>query len=423
MAVPGAENLGVSPFVVIQLALAMYALLYWHKHGLVIPIKWKWFTFWFLAFTVISLVSAFTFPFLFDGMRVYTPRGGVDPQYLNPGVLEFSVSNIAQALYLFLYATGVLILITRFNTTLLEATNRAYLFAGILVCVFSYYQLISIVTGIYYPDEILYNNANFDLAGDRSISFLPRIYSTFSESSFYAIFMASFLAWVYVKFVNEPDKSRSYRWLGLLICTMFSLLISTSSTGFVTVALFFILHTISSFFLGTGKKQKLRIMMILSSFVVILLALYLFVPNVDSILNEIIFDKGTSQSSLHRFEADRFAFVVFFKTYLLGSGLGSNRPSSFLAFLVSNVGVLGTFCIVVSILILYLMSFRAIRSSAADASDKVTCQASGWALFVILLAKLLGGPDLNFPPMWILVGYFILSIMQLDAGPKKIKAV
>lgn len=423
MAIPGAENLGVSPFVVMQIILAIYALLYWHKYGFIIPSKWKWFTFWFLAFAVISVLSAFIFPFLFDGMRVYTPRGGVDPQYLAPGVLEFSVSNIAQALYLFLYATGILIFITRFDTAMLEATNRAYLFSGMLVCFFSYYQLISVVTGIYYPDEFLYNNANFDLAGERSISFLPRIYSTFSESSFYAIFMASFLAWVYIRFLNEPNKSKSYQWLVLLIGTMFSLLISTSSTGFVTVALFFALHTISAVFLGTGQVQKRRIALILSSFVLIMLALYFLVPNVDSILNEVIFDKGTSESSLHRFEADRFAFVVFFKTYFLGAGLGSNRPSSFVAFLVSNIGILGTFCIIVAMIMLYLRSVSAIRSSSAESRHKVTCQASGWALFVIVLAKVLGGPDLNFPPMWILIGYFILSIMQLDLSNKNRKLI
>lgn len=419
MAIPGLESIGVSPFLAIQLVLAVYALLYWHKHGLVIPGVWKNFTFWFLAFALISVVSAFTLPFLFDGMRIYTPKGGLDQQYLAPGVLEFSFSNVAQAVYLLLYVTGILIFITRYSTPVLKALTSAYLFSGITVCFFSYYQLLSYITGIYYPNEFLYSNENFDLAGDRSISFLPRIYSTFSESSFYSIFMASFLAWVYIRFLNETDKSKTRRWLILLIGTIFSLLISAASTGYATITIFFAVHTISSLFLRTGPIQKRRITALLLSFALILVAIYFVVPEADKVMNEIVFNKGASESSRNRFESDRFAFGVLFETHLLGAGLGSNRPSSAIALLVSNVGILGTACVGIAMFILFIKAYRVARLPSADTHYKVTCQATGWALFVMFLAKALGGPDLNFAPMWILIGYFILSVMKLESLDKE----
>lgn len=419
MALPGAESLGMSPFMVMQLILGMYAVLYWHKHGFVIPTEWKSFSFWLLSFALVSLASAFTLPFLFNGIRIYTPKGGIDQQYLSPGILEFSSSNVAQSVYLTLYVIGILIFIMRYSTTILVVVNRAYLFAGIVVCGFSYYQLVSLLTGIYYPSEILYSNENIDLAGERSISFVPRVHSTFSESSFYSIFMSSFLAWVYIKFINEPDKRLAWRWLFLLIGTFFSLLLSTASTGYATVTLFLLLHTLSTLVLGGTAVKRRRMALVLGSLALILVAVYFIIPGADFIFNEIVFDKGTSESSRNRFESDRFAFSVLFETHFLGAGLGSSRPSSALSFLVSNVGILGTFCITMAIAILFLKGIKAMRLSAADPHYKITCQAAGWALFVMFLAKVLGGPDLNFPPMWMLMGYFILSIMKLDISNTK----
>lgn len=414
MVLPGTEQIGVSPFLLVQILLFSYAIIYWGKYDLIIPEKWKSFTFWFSAFSLISIVSAFILPMAFSGIRVYTPKGGVDEQYMSPGILAPSISNIAQAVYLLLYWIGIIFFVTRKNRRLLDSTASAYFISGIVVCFFSYYQLISILFGIYYPSEYLLNNSTFGIASDTTFAFLPRINSTFTEPSFYAMFMASFVAWTYIQFLNSTNNKKTGYWIILLLISMFSLLISASSTGFVALALFFVMHTFIALCYRVHGSKGRRIFWTVSAFCIVIAALYFLVPGVDLILDAVIFDKGASDSSLHRLAADRFAFDVLAETNFLGAGLGSNRPSSFITFLLSNIGLLGTFCIAAAVGTLLYHSIRAARNSLAEQRDLIECEASGWALFVMLMAKALGGPDLSFPPMWILLGYFILSIRQMQ---------
>lgn len=419
MVVPGTEQFGVSPFLLVQILLFFYAIVYWMKYDLVIPEKWNGFVFWFSAFSLISILSAFILPMVFSGMRVYTPKGGVDQQYMSQGILLPSASNIAQAVYLFLYWVGILLFVMRKDRKLLDSTNNAYFISGIVVCFFAFYQLISILFGIYYPAEYLLNNETFGIASDTIFAFLPRINSTFTEPSIYAMFMGSFVAWTYIQFLNaKPGKTARY-WFVLLVISLFCLLISASSTGFVAVAAFFVLHTFVALCCRTRGSKGRRIILTVSSFFAVIAALYFLVPGVDIILDTVIFDKGASDSSVHRLAADRFALNLLSETNFLGVGLGSNRPSSFLTFLISNIGLLGTFCIVAAAVSLLLHSMRGDRTGKAESRDLIACEASGWALLVMLIAKTLGGPDLSFPPMWVLLGYFILSIRQIELENRK----
>ncbi|WP_143451057.1 hypothetical protein [Janthinobacterium sp. BJB301] len=418
MVLPGTEQFGVSPFLLVQILLFSYVICYWGKYDFIIPEKWTSFSFWFSAFALISIVSAFILPMVFSGMRVYTPKGGVDEQYMSPGILVPSASNLAQAVYLLLYWVSILFFVMRKDRKLLDATSKAYLMSGIVVCFFSYYQLISILFGIYYPTEYLLNNATFGIAADTNFSFLPRINSTFTEPSFYAMFMASFVVWTYIQFINSERGIMSRNWLVLLIASLFSLLISASSTGFVALTLFFVMHTFFAIFHRTGGEKGRKIILTVSLFFSAIAFLYFFIPGVDVILNTVIFDKGSSDSSLHRLASDRYALTVLSETNFLGAGLGSNRPSSFVAFLLSNVGVLGTFCILIAAGLLLLHSLRESKRRGGEKRDLIACEASGWALLAMLIAKILGGPDLSFPPMWILVGYFILSIRQIEIKNK-----
>ena len=418
MVLPGTEEFGVSPFFLVQILLFSYIIIYWAKYDFIIPEKWNGFIFWFSAFSVVSIVSAFILPMVFSGIRVYTPKGGVDEQYMAPGILFPSSSNLAQAVYLLLYWVSILFFVMRKDRKLLDVTSKAYVMSGIVVCFFAYYQLISILYGLYYPSEYLLNNSTFGIAADTTFAFLPRINSTFTEPSFYAMFMASFVAWIYIQFLNAEKGGKSGYWLVLLIAAIFSLIISASSTGFIALALFFIMHTFVAIFYGMDGAVRRRIILIVSSFFSLIALLYFFVPGVDIIMNVVIFDKGASDSSLHRLASDRYAFTVLSDTNFLGAGLGSNRPSSFIAFLLSNIGILGTFCILVAVGLLLLNGVRAFRRKGAEQRDLIACEASGWALLVMLIAKTLGGPDLSFPPMWILLGYFILSVRQIEIKNK-----
>lgn len=413
MAVPGLQEFGVSPFFLIQLVFVFFAMRFCLVEGFSVPGKWYKFYLAFTIFVLYSLASAFVLPTIFDGIRVYTPKGGIDQQYLAPGILHPSGSNYAQALFLILYWILIAFLLFRRDKKIFPVIERSYFVSGLAVCFFSYYQLVSIVFGIYYPTSILLSNERFALGEDSSFLFLPRINATFSEPSFYGMFMASFVAWVYIRYVNELNPQKAKQWLILLGISLFSLILSTSSTGYLAAVTFFALHTLNAMVRGQKSKSRNKILLILFGSASLLVLAYLFVDGVDTIANAIVFDKGSSDSAKHRLESDRYAFVILENTYYLGAGLGSTRPSSFITFLISNVGVIGFVLALLSGYYLWQRGLAASRNTG-DFKKSVSIQASGWALFTMLIAKAFAGSELNFPPMWVLIAYYLVATLSAE---------
>lgn len=394
--------------------MILYVVIYWLKNGFSISKRWYWFFFLFSGFVIFSFVSAFTLPSLFSGMRVYTPKGGIDEQYLAPQVLVPSSSNIGQAFFLLFNWILVLFFIGVKNKSILKVTEKYYFIGALIVCFFSAYQLISILTGIYYPKDIILNTKNFSIFGSDSFGFLPRINSTFVEPSFYAMFMASFLTWAYIHLLKEEKKEKFFGRLFIFLLALLCLIISTSATGFAAMAIFFILHTSITIFGKENRKVKFKVIGLVSAVFASLIILYFAVPGVDIILNSVVFDKGDSDSSLHRFAADEYAFKVLSESNYIGVGLGSNRPSSFFTFLISNIGILGFSLALLAMIFILFYAMRANFRGKASREDLLACEASGWALMVMIIAKFIAGPDLNFPPMWILLFYFITTIRNVQ---------
>ena len=420
MVIPGIESLGISPFFIAQIVVVLYALIYWRMYGLIIPKEWYWFTFWFTAFVIFSAMSAFVFPIVFQGIHVYVPKGGIDEQYLSPGNLQISSSNIAQAVFILLYWLSIILFVTSKDENRIKVIGRAYVTSAIIVLFFSFYQLVSILTGVSYPGNYLLNNTSYGIAESATFEFLPRINSTFTEPSFYAMFVGSFATWLYIRLLNEDDSKRLWFWAGALCIALLGLLLSASSTGYLSMLVFFACHSAVSIFSKNRVTYKRRIFIIISSCTLFFVIFYIFVPSTDVILNMILLEKSESESSLHRFAADAYAFTVLKNTAYFGAGLGSNRPSCFIMFLISNVGIIGMFFILLATYVLWKMGMQA-NNVARQKSTSAAVQASGWALFTMLVSKAVAGADLSFPPMWILIIYFIICISHAQTEIKKYK--
>jgi hypothetical protein len=407
LVVPGLEAAGVAPFLVLQAALLCYALGYWCLRGLRVPPQWRAFLFWFTGFVLVCVVSGLLLPILFSGIQIYAPKGGIDEQYTTKALLALSPANFAQILFIVLYWVYIALLTTIDRIDFRAALPRAYLASGIVVIFFAYYQLLSILTGVYFPSAILLNNTSYGLAdASTGFSFLPRINATFTEPSMFAMYMAAFVAWSYIKFLHAPGARA--RWAALLLAAVLALLLSASTAGYLALALFFVAHTAVTLYRRDDAPRRRRTLTIVALLSAALVAAYLLVPGVDVILNAVLFEKGASDSSTHRLAADSFALDTLAQTWFLGAGLGSTRPSSFLAMLLSNVGLIGTLFFALAAATLVGMGRRA--RPGRSAAELGELQAAGWALLTMLAAKLIAGPELNFPPMWILAGYYILFI-------------
>jgi hypothetical protein len=86
-------------------------------------------------------------------------------------------------------------------------------------------------------------------------------------------------------------------------------------------------------------------------------------------------------------------------THWIGVGLGSNRASSLITSLLSNVGIAGVLCFTVFL-------WRLFRNLATEHAWLV------WAAFALLLNMFIGLPDVTMPLLWIP----ILIAVQLNAG-------
>src|SRR6202041_4069000 len=86
----------------------------------------------------------------------------------------------------------------------------------------------------------------------------------------------------------------------------------------------------------------------------------------------------------------------------LGVGLGSNRPSGMLFYIVSNIGIPGSILIVGLISATRRIVVKTMR--APDPSDKIRAytRSVAWALAMYCVAMCISGADISSPHLWIL---------------------
>jgi hypothetical protein len=68
---------------------------------------------------------------------------------------------------------------------------------------------------------------------------------------------------------------------------------------------------------------------------------YSFIPELQSLLDQILFSKASSHSGVQRMMWNEQALVNFYETYGLGTGIGSVRGSSWLTSTLGSMGIIG----------------------------------------------------------------------------------
>lgn len=354
--------------------------------------------FWLTWFLLYSTVSAFVLPYIFEGLPVFNPRLGIDLQVGNETPLAFSASNIGQALYLFLnslFLMGGLYLIRGLER---DRVLRVFLFSGFIVVFFAFYQKASQEFGIWFPYEIINSNDLYKAEPgsfiSQSIGGVQRVSSTFTEASNAGNVLGTFF--VYYLFLLYYGRLRALNWF-LFIIYLLSTLFTTSSIGYAQ--LIFGIGLVSLFSLRNPRRFFFAIVLAL------LVAGGLVLNN--DVLLEVIVNKSDSLSFTHRLASDEYALKLFFDTYGLGVGLGGNRPSSFLTYMLSNVGLIGSGLFLMFMLAIVKPVFRNYSALAPEQ------KALFFGLLSHLFGKLLGVPDLNFWFFWVLLAVSAITFRGL----------
>jgi len=349
--------------------------------------EWLW-----IAFALISAASAIILPFIFSGIPVFDPRFGIDDNLVSQSPLQFHVGSIIQPALLIL---NVLVVISASRQgAYVDKAHKMFIWCSYFVILIVLLQISCFWMGFPFPTRLLNNNPGYGIVALGGSQLRPA--GSFTEPSMAGAVLAAVVAaflWSY--FSGKSGILRA------AIASATCLLVASSSS-LLAVAFILMLLILSypvirlPWFIRIGRLKRLSVFFIAAT----ILALSLMVPGIRAILLSQTLEKGGSNSALVRLGADAFAFNLTLQTHGLGVGLGSNRPSSLVAALLSQVGVVG----------FLLFMFAAGKTLWPLPKQHRWIGLAGLAL---LLAMAFGLPDLSFPFLWIV---FALAAQSKASG-------
>ena len=393
--------LGVAPFYVVEVLIAIRLSILIVREGHLLPQKGdprRRYVVPLLLFWAWACASAFILPYVFSGMPVYEPRGGIDEQYEALTPLRWSVSNLAQVLYLTLNVATVLYALRTVKTRLqMHTLLKSLGIATAIVVMTGAAQRLALFQGWSFPYEALNNNPGYSQGFDQTVGEgYQRINSTFTEPSFAGSFLAAMAIGLVASFLRGR---RTLGWLVAAMATFLVLLDTTATNGYVAFAgvlacLFIYFSPLwgpkgARKFLAKGWLALVLPLMAVAGLTVA------FFPSLTEAAFTLTAGKSDTMSFLHRVYADITALAIFESTWGFGVGLGSNRPSSMLLAFLSTVGVIGT--------ILFVVFLRNLFKAFPGKSAPSTMHWTFWSLLALLLAQAIAVPDMNRPALWILI--------------------
>jgi hypothetical protein len=352
---------------------------------------------WLLLFGGIAIASAFVLPVVFAGIPVYDPKIGIDESLFIRPPLSFGLNNVVQAGFLACHiAIAYAVLSIDFSS---KKAQRAYIWAFYLVVLIIVAQSVCQLTGIPFPHSLILNNPGYalwDVGGEVSGTRNP---GPFSEPSLAGAFLVLYCVGFLAQYLAGKGGA------GNLILSLVASGLVASSASLFSLCVFALVLSVRYFplrlpwFVNVARTKR-----ILWIFVVLFapaaLALTFF-PGYRETLMTLTISKGDSGSFLNRTASDIYALQLSAQTHWIGVGLGSNRASSVLATLLSNVGVVG----VVAFAAFYVRLFVNVPEEFAWLK---------WAGFALLFNMCIGVADVTIPIFWIP----IFLAIQFTSGRK-----
>jgi hypothetical protein len=187
------------------------------------------------------------------------------------------------------------------------------------------------------------------------------------------------------------------KWAGwLTLWVIVCLLLTTSSTAYLLLTTMLLAIGVwQVILLAFGKIVNLNTFtkMLIGLFALMTIGLFLIISFYD-LVDSVLINKVDSGSFMARTYSDIMALGIWLQSYGLGVGLGSNRPSSFVTSLLSNLGLIGFVLFALFVLLLIAAALR---------KKNVWLTSFVIGLIVYLVAKSLAGPDINDGLLWIFI--------------------
>lgn len=332
-----------------------------------------------IIFGCLGVISALVYPFVFAGIPVYSPKIGIDDGFLYRPPLVFGLGNVAQATYLVVELLTVVAATSAIKT---DTTRTFYNFCFSFLVGLIFFQFVCVQLRISFPYFVFQNNPGYSMAEVSLSDPSARVIGTFSEASGAGLALVIFYAGYFYDFFSGTGSALKV----ILAAIAIGMVRSSAALAAmaVTTILILILHPVYRFPWTIRGPRLVKLMAVLG------VALLVVLSPLNATLREYTTEKNETLSFIHRTTADLFSFRLAADTHWLGVGLGSNRPSSLVASLLSTVGVPG----LIIFLFLVIQIARNVRGEHAWIR---------WSLFAAIFDAALGGPDITQPMIWIIL--------------------
>jgi hypothetical protein len=369
----------------------------------------------FVLVTIWAVASSYLMPRLFMGAVYVWPQKEVPPFVLT--ALAPTTSNINQDIYLIVNC-ALLVTAAMFLTKSRLSPMpfiRAYFLSGFVVAGIAFWQFAHKVAGVPYPDTLFYSNPGWAILTEQQIGRVPRINGPFSEPAALAGYMSSVVyatGWLMLK----GHRDAIVRWLFAAALT--TILLSTSTTGFVCLAIAGIGALIYAFLNGP-KQMTMTILRIGIPFILllgaILIAASLLVPGFNhnvAVVIDATLSKPRSTSFEDRTSTDGDSIAAALGTYGLGAGWGSNRSSSLIPGLLAGIGVPGCAGLIWFGARVVGLARRAHRAGCSR-EQRFVIDGCGGALAGFLVAAAISAPTLTSVTFFFLLALLIASAARV----------
>ena len=370
-------------------------------------------------FTFYSLFMSLILPNIFSGVPVFVPHLGIDYSAIyGPQPLVFSFYNIVAPLYIVFYYLTLLYIITRRWTKKdLKLVENLFVMAFWINFIVSISQFMT--SFLHFSLDITPFFYNI-LQREYSISsfIIPRLQGLFQEPSMFAPLLVGFFSWAFYQTIEFRKKI----YFVFSILTLIMIFFTISTTAYISVVVMTVIIILHSKFIkfdfrkiaiNLNKMTTIFLIIALTICIVIIFAsLFIRWQNITKIINFAIFKKTETSSFKNRAISDIHALKLFIQTYGLGVGLGSNRPSSLITYLLSQLGFVGT--LLFFIFVLKIITYTKLRLKKSH--------FMGYYFLVpaVIISQILSYPDITNPTLWEFI--YIAIIASISQKKQDIEA-
>lgn len=337
-----------------------------------------------LALLIYGILNAIVAPIMFEGVGVVAPGIGLDEQvgFLTP--LSFTLSSVAQIIYL---ALNVGLIVFNDRDLVLRQSFLAWgLGVGVLVGMWAF---SSWRFGFGFPQELFDNNPR----GQYIIN-PKRLRAQFSEASHLGGFSVAALGFYLARCFQSSGPREVLMWLtfsaasGVLLVSTVS---GTATLGAIVAVAALVGIALIAMIRRGPTSLRLSPSVLFGTMLVLVTVAFTAGP-ISEAASDVIDGKQGGTSIETRSYVDSNALLLSMQTGGVGVGLGNNRSSSMVFMLLSTIGIAGT-------ILFAIIVFRAVSRGLSDPARR----ASAVTLVAFAAAAAVSLADFVSPVMWLCI--------------------